>query len=223
MGLPVPQDKMSSLVKEAQVLIAKKDDIESQIHELEEGLQLQGVGMDESLIDSSGFPRSDVDVATARTFRNLVHRLRNDHKDIMKEIESALHAVHEETRKQSSTLQQEQKDQGENSTTKMNNNDMEQEDKKVPSKKPFALVNAVAPDSPADKSGLQRNDKVIQFGNIHAENHDRLQALNRLVGQSEDKSIQVIILRNDQSIIELVLTPKKWSGRGTLGCHIVSL
>ncbi|KAI7847436.1 hypothetical protein BDC45DRAFT_562306 [Circinella umbellata] len=224
MGLPVPQDKISSLVKEAQVLIAKKDDIESQIKELEEGLQLQGVGMDQPLIDRSGFPRSDVDVAAARTSRNLVHRLRNDHKDIMKEIESALHAVHEETRKKaSSSQQQEQKDQGENSTK---NNDMEQ-DKKVPSnnnnKKPFALVNAVAPDSPADKSGLQRNDKVIQFGNIHAENHDRLQALNRLVGQSEDKSIPVTILRNDQSIIELVLTPKKWSGRGTLGCHIVPL
>ena len=221
MGLPVPQDKIASLVKEAQVLIAKKDDIESQIHELEEGLQLQGVGMDQPLIDRSGFPRSDVDVAAARTSRNMVHRLRNDHKDIMKEIENALHAVHDETRKQTSTLQKPQEQEGESST--LNRMEQEEDKKKVPSKKPFALVNAVAPDSPADISGLKRNDKVIQFGHIHAENHDRLQALNQLVGQSENKSIQVVILRNDQSIIQLLLTPKKWSGRGTLGCHIVPL
>ncbi|KAI9250575.1 26S proteasome non-ATPase regulatory subunit 9-like protein [Phascolomyces articulosus] len=216
MGLPVPQDQVSSLVKQAQSLVAKKDDIEAQLRELEESLQMQGVGMEQPLIDRSGFPRSDVDVAAARTSRNLVHRLRNDHKDVMKEIEEALHAVHEASRNasfsSSSTQQQQQ-----------------QQQKTVPSSStsqtleiPFALVNAVAPDSPANISGLQRNDKVIRFGHVHAENHDRLQALNRLVGQSEGNPIQVVILRNDQPI-QLVLTPKKWSGRGTLGCHIVPL
>ncbi|KAI9497914.1 hypothetical protein BDB00DRAFT_802537 [Zychaea mexicana] len=220
MGLPVRQqqdnDRVSSLVKEAQALVAKKDEIEAQLRELEEGLRIQGVGMDQPLIDRSGFPRSDVDVAAARTSRNLVHRLRNDHKDAMKEIEQVLHAVHEASRKvdqerKTTPPTQQQEQQGSSSSHVS-----------AQPTTPFARVNAVAPDSPADASGLQRNDKVVKFGHVHAENHDRLQALNRLVGQSENKAISVLVLRDSQSI-DLTLTPKKWSGRGTLGCHIVPL
>ncbi|KAI8140573.1 26S proteasome non-ATPase regulatory subunit 9 [Fennellomyces sp. T-0311] len=211
MGLPVRQDEVSALIKEAQALVAKKDDIEAQLRELEEGLQLQGVGMDQPLIDRSGFPRSDVDVAAARTSRNLVHRLRNDHKDVMKEIEQALHKVHQASRTT---------DQATAAITQPTPPATVQQPL-VPAA-PFALVNAVAPDSPADASGLRRNDKVVKFGHVHAENHDRLQALNRLVGQSENKAIKVVVSRDNTSL-ELTLIPREWSGRGTLGCHIVPL
>ncbi|CDH50818.1 26s proteasome non-atpase regulatory subunit 9 [Lichtheimia corymbifera JMRC:FSU:9682] len=222
MGLPPPKMSSNDLLADAQQLIKKKDDIEAQLRELEESLRIQGVGMDQPLVDAGGFPRSDIDVVAARTSRNLIHRLRNDHKDIMKEIEQALHAIHQASREEkekagtppssSSTDNRQQEVSSSSSTT-------------TPSLVPFARVNAVAPDSPAYEAGLRREDKLIKFGSIHAANHDRLQALNQLVGRSEGIPISVIISRGqDDQQQSLTLTPRQgWGGRGTLGCHIVPL
>ncbi|CAG8531036.1 9694_t:CDS:2 [Paraglomus occultum] len=88
----------------------------------------------------------------------------------------------------------------------------------------FALVNAVAPDSPASEAGLQRNDKIIRFGHLHADNHQALQAVNSLVSGSENESIDVTIERGDEGRLVLKLTPKRgWGGRGLLGCHIIPI
>ena len=57
-----------------------------------------GMGMKEPLVDSSGFPRSDVDVHTIRTLRNQIVRLQNDHRQIMNDIEQALHQIHQEAK-----------------------------------------------------------------------------------------------------------------------------
>lgn len=210
----------NDLLADAQQLIKKKDDIEAQLRELEESLRFQGVGMDQPLVDAGGFPRSDIDVVAARTSRNLVHRLRNDHKDIMKEIEQALHAIHQASR--------EEKEKAGTSSSSSSTDNRQQEvssSSTTPSLLPFARVNAVAPDSPAYEAGLRREDKLIKFGSIHAANHDRLQALNQLVGRSEGIPISVIISRGqDDQQQSLTLTPRQgWGGRGTLGCHIVPL
>ncbi|KAI7876035.1 hypothetical protein K492DRAFT_210615 [Lichtheimia hyalospora FSU 10163] len=216
MGLPPPKMGSKDLVADAQQLIKKKDDIEAQLRELEDSLTMQGVGMDQPLVDAGGFPRSDIDVVAARTSRNLIHRLRNDHKDIMKEIEQALHAIHQASR-------QEKEMTGTASSSSSSPISTQQVSSTQPQQRvPFARVNAVAPDSPAYEAGLRREDKLVQFGSIHADNHDRLQALNQLVGRSEGIPITVIILRqeNQQS---LTLTPRQgWGGRGTLGCHIMT-
>lgn len=204
------QAELADLIKEAQALVAKKDEIEAQIRELHD--TLQGVGMDEPLVDRSGFPRSDIDVAAVRTSRHMIHCLRNDHKDIMKAIEQALHAVHEAQRK---TNKDADKSRAAATTSPAREQPL----------LPFAIVNAVAPDSPADQSGLLRGDKLLRFGSVHKDNHDRLQALNRLVSQSEGIAISVTVLReNSSEPIQLSLTPRSgWGGRGTLGCHILPI
>lgn len=46
-----------------------------------------------------GFPRADVDVHAVRISRNQVIRLQNDHKALMREVEGALQALHEEARR----------------------------------------------------------------------------------------------------------------------------
>jgi len=93
--------------------------------------------------------------------------------------------------------------------------------------KSFAIVNAVAPDSPAKKAGLLKGDKITRFGSIHAGNHQNLQSLNTLVADNEGKSIDVTIERgevNSEEILVLQLTPNRgWGGRGLLGCHILPL
>lgn len=41
-------------------------------------LRAQGVGMNDPLVTSDGFPRSDVDLYTVRLTRQNINRLRND-------------------------------------------------------------------------------------------------------------------------------------------------
>jgi len=47
-----------------------------------------------SLLDSEGFPRSDIDIVQIRIARNKIICLKNDYKGIMKDIEQALYDVH---------------------------------------------------------------------------------------------------------------------------------
>jgi 26S proteasome non-ATPase regulatory subunit 9 len=204
---------LEDLMSEAKDLIARKDKVEEELRELEDLLITAGVGMDEPLVDNAGFPRSEIDVHSIRTSRNLIHRLRNDHKAVMSDIEKLLHKIHEEKRRQ--PQQEEQAPIPSTSTAEtINFNEM-------PSA--FAVVNAVAPDSPAYTAGLRRHDHILKFGSINASNHQRLQALNALISQSENQQISITLLRDAQTM-EIVVTPKSgWGGRGTLGCHLLPL
>lgn len=212
---PAAESVYDELMKEAKELIERKDKIEEELRELEDRLIEAGVGMSEPLVDRSGFPRSEIDVHSVRTSRNLVIRLRNDHKAIMKDIESVLHRIHEEKRNQQLEAQSEEP------TTPRSTEvpDMVMAEAPVP----FAIVNAVAPDSPAYYAGLRRNDSILKFGHIDASNHQRLQAVNVLVSQSENLPISISVLR-DGLTEEMTVVPRTgWGGRGTLGCHLLPL
>ncbi|CAG8433202.1 514_t:CDS:2 [Ambispora gerdemannii] len=201
----------SNPVKTAHELMAQKDAIEAEVAELEQVLRGQGVGMTEPLVDRSGFPRADVNLVAIRTARARIigeYALRNDHKCIMSQIEQALHAIHAEAQRVNSQRLLDNKQLSQTTT-------------------PFAIVNAIAPDSPAKEAGLQKGDKILKFGTIHTGNHEKLQALNALVGQSEGKIIEVTIERDASSSTEqlppptrmvLQFTPRRgWGGRGLLG------
>ncbi|CAG8525074.1 16350_t:CDS:2 [Cetraspora pellucida] len=109
MGNEVNQSPAAATARE---LMKQKDAIENKIKEFEQVLSTQRVGMHEPLVDSSGFPRSDIDLMTVRTalycsenclsivnlrfYDFIMLALQNDHKDIMSRIESALHEIHAE-------------------------------------------------------------------------------------------------------------------------------
>ena len=57
-----------------------------------------GVGMDKPLVDTEGFPRSDIDVYQVREARNKVAHLRTDAVDILNQIERSLHSIHAKAR-----------------------------------------------------------------------------------------------------------------------------
>ncbi|CAG8506127.1 11282_t:CDS:2 [Acaulospora colombiana] len=59
----------NAAVLNARDLMAQKDRIENEILEFEGILRGQNIGMHEPLIDSSGFPRDDVDLVAVRTAR----------------------------------------------------------------------------------------------------------------------------------------------------------
>ncbi|CAO3635328.1 unnamed protein product [Mucor hiemalis] len=210
---PVANSGYDELMKEAKELIERKDKIEEELRELEDRLIEAGVGMSESLVDRSGFPRFEIDVHSVRISRNLVIRLRNDHKAVMKDIESVLHRIHEEKRKQIDTQDEEP------APTNTEVPDLIMTEAPVA----FAIVNAVAPDSPAYSAGLRRNDSIFKFGDIDASNHQRLQAVNLLISQSENLSVNISVLRDGHTIQMTVVPRTGWGGRGTLGCHLLPL
>ena len=123
-------------------------------------MQQKSVGMDGSLIDAEGFPRSDIDLYAVRTARNrvicklfffsflfsffffriLAHHgshlcqlgLRNDHKIVMAAVEKKLHDIHAEARESGkATNEQTARQSG------------------VPVSKAFAKINSVTDGSPA--------------------------------------------------------------------------
>ena len=100
---------------------------------------------------------------------------------------------------------------------------------------PFALVDSVALSSPAaaavslppssiaDGQGLQPHDKILKFGTCYAHNNAKLARLAEIVQVSEGRTIDVVILRQEERV-SLKLTPKSgWGGRGTLGCHLLPI
>jgi hypothetical protein len=113
--------------------------------------------------------------------------------------------------------------------------------------RPFARVNTVALDSPAERAGLKEEDLIVRFGHLDADNHDHLKAIAALVPEiaGEGGDVKIEILRrigeyeetktqdasnatvgasthnfNDPSIWETLtvsLAPRPWSGRGLIG------
>ena len=107
----------------------------------------------------------------------------------------------------------------------------------APLKRPFAKVNGIANESPAEEAGMKVGDLVTMFGSLDVHNNNRLRALAKLVPEvaSERGSIRLQVLRpksvesantdfeddTQWERLTLSLRPRPFSGRGLLGCHIV--
>ena len=95
---------------------------------------------------------------------------------------------------------------------------------------PFALIDEVSPNSPASMAGIQVNDELLQFDTINATNHENFSAIAKLLPEKEEQEIKVKVRRRRgmdwgevHEVKELILKPKKWNGRGLLGCHITKV
>merc|ERR1712157_363564 len=96
---------------------------------------------------------------------------------------------------------------------------------------PFALIDEVTPGSPAFNAGLKEGDTLLRFGSINHTNHSNFRAIAELlpIAASENRSISVSVRRKSMElggVAEVIktetfeFTPRTWSGRGLLGCHI---
>jgi len=190
-------------------LMDEKIVLEGTLARLNEILESHGVDMSTPLIDQSGFPRADLDIAQIRTVRTQVIRLKNDHKDLMSRIEKGLHALHQENRDVEAERER-QRPRAPPTTV-------------APQLIPFALVNTVAASSPAFEAGLQQHDKIVKFGTCYAHNNSKLARLAEVVQSSEGREIDVIVLREEERV-SIRLTPRNgWGGRGMLGCHLLPI
>lgn len=178
-----------------------------------------------------------------RTTRARIIHLRNDYKDLMATIEKQLH-------EHFASLNDEEEE--DISTNRQQEQQASQLRDSVPETLalPFAKVNSVVDNSPADSAGLKAGDLVRNFGYVNRENHDGLKKVAECVQGNEGVSIpprslcvpwisrnadspsqQTIIVKVLRSAgsgqhqeLQLSLRPRRdWGGRGLLGCHIIPI
>jgi 26S proteasome regulatory subunit N4 len=178
--------------------------------------------MDTSLVTFDGYPRADIDVAQIRTTRARIIPLRNDYKAIMNKIESGLHAYHAEQAANPNAA-------ASSSSANAPSSNIVPIFEEEPSP-PFAKVNTVEPDSPAQEAGLKVGDKIRNVGDVNWMNHERLAKVAQVIQRNEGRTVLVKILRpfanapEDGVDVTLRLTPRRaWGGRGLLGCHLLPI
>mmetsp|Transcript_15665 Transcript_15665/g.25989 ORF Transcript_15665/g.25989 Transcript_15665/m.25989 type:complete len:204 (+) Transcript_15665:129-740(+) len=201
----MPEEGAGVTIASVKDLVRRREEIEEEIETLTESLR-SGPGLSGNLIDKDGFPRSDLDIPSVRSSRNRLACLHTDHKQITKQIEQDLLKLHAQTRSSGTTSSQPAVIS-------------------KPSLPPFALIDEVSSDSPATAAGLCVGDAIVSFGpltrkSIIESGSNPLQVVARVVGDFVGKAMPVSVERNG-AIVNLELTPKQWSGRGLLGCHIV--
>jgi 26S proteasome non-ATPase regulatory subunit 9 len=104
-------------------------------------------------------------------------RLKNDYKDLMSRIEVGLHAHHARLAQQAQDAASAAPASTAGSTSTPAALDA-----------PFAKVNSVAPDSPAETAGLKVGDQIVKFGWVDWTNHDKLARVAEAVSQNEGVS-----------------------------------
>nr|POF05951.1 26s proteasome non-atpase regulatory subunit 9 [Quercus suber] len=135
--------------------------------------------MSTSLTTFDGYPRADIDVAQIRTTRARIVRLKTDHKILMGKLEEAVHAQFALGKA------------GQNATASamMSAPAIQSVSSPNPAiEPPFAKVNTVVLNSPAEQAGLKPGDKVVKFGIVNWTNHERLSQVAQVVQQNEDVS-----------------------------------
>ena len=183
----------STIVRQAALVLSKaRDTIDTQLLRIKEYLESTGLGYRGSLIDKDGFPLPDVDHHRILSERQHAARLLNDRK----RVEFILDQL---TQTQFSTS-------GDAPLA---------ED--LAKANPFALVDEVHSNSPAEKAGLVNGDFLVKFG-------DAVRVTdvpNQIVDGQE---VTVTVLRVDASgrnFIDLSITPGRWEGNGLVGAHLL--
>ncbi|OII78191.1 hypothetical protein cand_035200 [Cryptosporidium andersoni] len=200
-------------------LIKQKENIEKEVKELTEFLNSFGpdVGIKGSLVDSEGFPRADIDLYEIRSARNRLAILNTDYSEVMKKIETKLIELHSQSKINVPYTVKKQSCQD------------------VGELIPFARVDDVKEASPAYESGLRVGDLILKFGSLYVKEGSTEQQISTIfediptkVVESLSKILHITVSRPKNSsdlikeVINIEVTPKKWSGSGYLGCHIVA-
>ncbi|XVE53652.1 hypothetical protein DITRI_Ditri03aG0020200 [Diplodiscus trichospermus] len=217
----------ANLKSETMKLIEKRSGTEAEMNAIIEQLcQPGGPGLSGNLVDSEGFPRADIDIPVVRAQRHRLDELKNDHKEVTEKINLNIQVLHSlrltstpkdsgvETNQNASVISADASASLQNLVLKdaPSANDVD-----MISSVPFAMVDEISDGSPAAEDGLQLGDQIVKFGNVKA-GDSLLQRLASEALLNEGCPIPVIIMRQG-ALVNLMLTPRSWQGRGLLGCH----
>merc|ERR1719210_2007835 len=88
---------------------------------------------------------------------------------------------------------------------------------------PFLVVNSVVENSPSHTANLKIYDQIVKFGDIKLENFVGLKQIGEHVRHNEDQNMTIAFIRPSEgaNMIQFTsLVPKKWAGKGLLGCVV---
>jgi 26S proteasome non-ATPase regulatory subunit 9 len=186
-------------------LSQSKDILENEIQSLVSYLTAPGMpGLKGPLTDSEGFPLSGLDLYAIREARQKFNKLNNDYSSLMNQIESELHSFFGNPSKDQVSIEKPQSSEISVSLR----------DRPIP----FAEITEVSSDSPAETAGFQIFDKIVTFGTVNYLNSNGLSTLQEFVKTAEGTDVRVVLLRGE-SVLNLVLRPKRWAGNGIIGCR----
>ena len=196
-------------------LTAQRDALELEADAIASELNSPGVnneppaGIKTPLIDKDGYPRGDIDLFNVKAKRQRLAVINTDHKMLMSEIEKTLHAVHSEL----PSVEESRKIAGSStsSTSHVTNPTVA-----------FAIIDEILDGSPAKDSGLKDGDKLLTFGKVSGQTLDALNAIPSVVRDNVGKIIPLSVNRAGV-IIQILITPRPWGGRGVLGCHFTPI
>ncbi|KAK9275865.1 hypothetical protein L1049_023138 [Liquidambar formosana] len=223
----------TNLKAETMNLMDKRSAIEAEMNAIIERLTHPGgPGISGNLLDSEGFPRSDIDIPVVRAERHRLAELRNDYKNITEKINENIEVLHSaRLAPRSSSLGDSGNGEG------LNNEDSSivntvacasshdvlprdtpsSMDVDVIVRVPFAMVDEIADASPAAEDGLQLGDQIVKFGNVES-GENLLPRLASEAQTNQGRAIPIVVMRQGAPI-NLTVRPRTWQGRGLLGCH----
>lgn len=223
----------TNLKAEIMSLMEKRSALEADMNAIIDRLcQSNGPGLSGNLVDSEGFPRTDIDIHLVRSERRRLAELRNDHKEITEKINENIQLLHSARLVPVPTSAKDSGDDGGSNnqnpsilgavqSASFNNavprNSPAAMDVDVIIRRPFAVIDEITDASPAAEDGLQLGDQVLKFGTVEAGDNllERLAAEGR---KNQGNAVPVVIMRQG-GLINLAVTPRPWQGRGLLGCH----
>ncbi|PIN00950.1 26S proteasome regulatory complex, subunit PSMD9 [Handroanthus impetiginosus] len=216
----------TNLKAETMKLMDKRSGMEVEMNVIIQRLcQPGGPGLSGNLVDSEGFPRTDIDISNVRADRRRLAELRNDHKDITEKINQNIQLLH--SAKLTPTIPSVEdsgpKDQDENVgmssafSNPVAGGSSSAMDVDLVVSRPFAVVDEITEGSPASEDGLQLGDQIVKFGNVEIGEN----LLQRLASEAQNKQGQAVslVVMRQGALISMTVTPRAWSGRGLLGCH----
>jgi 26S proteasome non-ATPase regulatory subunit 9 len=240
------------LRKSIATLIAQRQLLEIEAEAITSELNSPGpageppAGLKDSLVDSEGFPRGDIDIYHVRGRRNRLACIQTDYKELMQQIETLLHQLHALARQAlptdfAVTDAQPNGEQPQDSEVSEQSSEQKLDTPQVPetlaaaelaptredtadADEPFAVVDNVDSGSPAYDSGLRVGDQILSFGSVNSQNSAGLPDVPPVVRANVGLPIRVVVRRrNEDGPLALSLTPQTWGGRGLLGCHLMPL
>lgn len=199
---------------------ARRARLEEQVSVHTARLEAAGVGMHGPLLDEEGFPRSDIDIPAIRADRNKVITLSNDHKELTSQLEMLLQKLHSQARDEGAPrpLTPPTAAAGPYGVS----NEVEgvvAVTVDARSTRPFAVVDELVENSAAAAAGVLLRDELVRFGNVTGQTPNALQAVARVLQESEGIKVQAEFLRAGKVVV-IVLEPRKGE---RLGCHLMPL
>jgi 26S proteasome non-ATPase regulatory subunit 9 len=223
-----PLGSREALRDRVKALYAERETLESEMASISERLSAPGApGLRGALVDREGFPIPGVDLYAVRADRGRYATLRNDHVARTAEVERAIADLHASAPSSSGRHADASAPAASAPAASAPAAPSRPPVVAAPSPGsspgiPFAIIDDVTPGSPAHDAGLAVGDRVLAFGGVTAERNpssDPLPAVAARLAACENVPVPALVIRRGARV-EVQVTPRRWGGRGLLGCHM---